>query len=105
LSASLLASLLAFVYLLNVPFGYWRADTKRFSKQWIMAIHLPVPLIFALRFMSGVDPVLIPLFVVAFFLGQLTGGRIKLHRKKAGARPISSCLVMDLARVAARRLA
>jgi hypothetical protein len=26
----------------NLPFGYWRANVKKFSLHWILAIHIPV---------------------------------------------------------------
>ena len=42
------------VFILNIPFGYWRANVKRFSSQWFLAIHLPVPFIIALRILSGI---------------------------------------------------
>jgi hypothetical protein len=62
-------------YLINIPFGYWRAQVKKFSKEWFLAIHLPVPLIVLMRILMGVHlniPTIIT-FVVAFFLGQRTG--------------------------------
>ena len=66
-----------FVFLLNLPFGYWRSRTKRFSWQWILAVHSPVPLVIALRLYSGLgwQPVTYPLLIGAFFLGQFAGGR------------------------------
>ncbi|MCJ7553477.1 MAG: hypothetical protein MUO34_06295, partial [Ignavibacteriaceae bacterium] len=41
------------VFIFNIPFGYWRANVKRFSLQWFMAIHLPVPFIIMLRLTAG----------------------------------------------------
>jgi hypothetical protein len=35
----------AVVFLLNIPLVYWRAGVKKFSLQWVLAIHLPVPLV------------------------------------------------------------
>lgn len=37
----------------NLPFGYWRSRVPRFSRAWFLAIHLPVPLVVALRVLSG----------------------------------------------------
>lgn len=71
------APYLMLVYLLNLPFGYWRQGTKKFSKEWFLAIHVPVPLVFIIRMLSGTSLMHIPLFVTAFFLGQLSGGKIK----------------------------
>ncbi|ROQ91221.1 hypothetical protein [Desulfosoma caldarium] len=60
----------------NVPFGYWRAHVQRFSRAWFLAIHLPVPLVVALRLVSGQGWRLasIAVFVGAFCLGQWLGG-------------------------------
>jgi hypothetical protein len=69
------------VFLINLPFGYWRAQSARFSRQWMLAIHLPVPLVIALRIFSGLGWQLIsfPVLIGAFFLGQWSGG--KLNRR------------------------
>ena len=48
----LLISLIVFAF--NIPFGYWRANVRKFSFQWVLAIHIPVPFIIALRIFSGV---------------------------------------------------
>jgi len=67
------------VLLLNMPFGYWRASAKRFSTQWICAIHIPVPMVVALRIYSGLGWRLItfPALIGAFFLGQFVGGKLR----------------------------
>ncbi len=99
----LILALLTFTYLFNIPFGYWRANTRKFSLGWIAAIHLPVPLIFGLRIVYGVGIELIPIFVVFYFLGQFSGGRIRrLFAARYGER-LSSCLILDLYRIAPRR--
>jgi hypothetical protein len=69
------------VFLLNIPFGYWRAGVRKFSWQWILAIHLPVPFVIALRIYSGIGWQFIsfPVLVGAFFAGQFTGGMLA-HR-------------------------
>jgi len=66
------------VFLINVPFGSWRARVPARSRQWFLAIHLPVPLVIALRVLSGLGFQLasFPLIVGAFFLGQYVGGRL-----------------------------
>ena len=66
------------VFLLNIPFGYWRARVRKFSRQWILAIHLPVPVVVALRILSGLGWQLIsfPVLIGAFFLGQFCGGKL-----------------------------
>lgn len=64
------------VLLINLPFGFWRAGVRRFSRQWFMAVHLPVPLVIGLRLVSGLGFhwATFPVMVGAFFLGQLLGG-------------------------------
>ncbi|MGQ9483859.1 MAG: hypothetical protein ACUVSA_02470 [Desulfosoma sp.] len=60
----------------NVPFGYWRARVRRFSRAWFLAVHLPVPLVVGLRLASGLGWRLasIPVFIGAFCIGQWLGG-------------------------------
>jgi hypothetical protein len=66
------------VFLLNIPFGYWRASVRKFSWQWALAIHLPVPVVIALRIFSGLGWQLLsfPVLIGAFFLGQFCGGKL-----------------------------
>lgn len=72
----LIASL---VLMLNLPFGYWRASVRKFSMPWIFAIHLPVPMIVALRIYSGLGWRLMtfPVLIGSFFLGQFIGGKFR----------------------------
>jgi hypothetical protein len=72
----------AIVFLLNLPFGYWRAHVRKFSAQWILAVHLPVPLVIACRIFSGLGWHLItfPVVIGAFFCGQLVGGKLVTDR-------------------------
>ena len=68
-----------FILVLNIPFGYWRSRVKKFSISWILAIHIPVAIIIASRFLFDMPYVLvlIPFSAGAFFLGQYLGGRIQ----------------------------
>lgn len=65
----------AVVFFLNIPFGYWRSRSRRFSRQWFLAVHLPVPAVIAFRILAGLGWHLItfPILVGAFFLGQTAG--------------------------------
>ena len=67
------------VFLLNLPFGYWRASVRKLSRQWFLAIHLPVPLVVVLRIYSGLgwEPISFPVLIGAFFLGQFVGGKVR----------------------------
>lgn len=89
------------VFILNIPFGYWRANVKRFSSQWFLAIHLPVPFIVALRILLGIGFAWYTYLILvgAFFLGQKFGSVLMkwIHRR---CEQESSCIVMDLYRCA-----
>ena len=69
-----------FTLLLNIPFGYLRSKSRKFSIPWILYIHLPVPLIIYLRHMAGISYYFIPLMLAAAIFGQFTGGRLPLAR-------------------------
>ena len=70
------------VFLMNVPFGFWRAGVRRFSGPWFAAVHVPVVLSIGLRVLLGMRFVLgaIPVFVAAFFLGQSLGGAARSRK-------------------------
>jgi len=87
-------------FLFNIPFGYWRANTKRYSIQWYLAIHLPVPLVVALRIFTGIGFhwSTYVVLVAAYFFGQFLGGKIFIRRSEKQKKPLTSCLVMDLYR-------
>jgi hypothetical protein len=72
----------AIVTALNLPFGFWRAGVRRFSPRWIIAVHAPVPLVVAVRLLSGLGWQLItfPVLIAAFFTGQFVGGRLRRRR-------------------------
>ncbi len=76
----LILGLTLFTLLLNIPFGYMRSKSKKFSIQWILYIHLPVPLIIYLRSMAGISYYFIPLMLAAAVFGQFTGGRLPAAR-------------------------
>lgn len=61
------------VFAINVPCGYWRAHASRFSLQWFLAVHLPIPAIIALRLMSGIGWhwSTVPALIGAYFAGQM----------------------------------
>jgi hypothetical protein len=73
-----------FIFLINIPFGIWRENTRRFSINWFLSVHLPVPFIFLIRKNAGINlnPFLFVTFILSFFLGQFTGTRISKFLKK-----------------------
>jgi hypothetical protein len=80
-------ALVAFlVFLLNLPFGYWRAGTAKLSRPWFIAVHAPIPFVIAIRLLSGLGYSLasLPVTVGAYFLGQYLGGLIRADRSGPG---------------------
>ena len=69
--------LFAFTLLLNLPFGYARAKTKRYSLRWFLFIHVPIPVIFIARTISHIDIKYIPIFAFAAITGQILGGKLE----------------------------
>jgi hypothetical protein len=93
-----IVSVASIVFALNLPFGYWRANVRKFSRPWFLSVHLPVPLVIALRVFSGLGWQLItfPVMIGAFFLGQVAGSGIHVVRSSRSGSQVSSCLVQDL---------
>ena len=93
-----LLSVAFIVFLLNLPFGYWRANVRKFSLAWFLSIHAPVPLVIAIRVLSGLgwQFITFPFMIGAFFGGQFAGSWLhRMRGARSGAR-VSSCLVWDL---------
>jgi len=67
------------ILFLNLPFGFWRAGTRKFSLSWFLAVHIPVPFVVCLRILSGLGWSLnsFPVFLTAYFTGQLFGGKLR----------------------------
>jgi len=86
------------VALLNIPFGYWRGNVNKFSWQWFVSVHLPVPAIIFLRIWLGLGWAwtTYPLLIGAYFSGQLIG--TKWHSLWRRSMRVSSCLLCDIVR-------
>ncbi len=82
-----LAIVAAGVLLVNLPFGYWRAHTRRFSPSWWLSVHLPIPFVVGMRLASGLGWRLwtFPFLAGAYFAGQFLGGR--MGRRRLAAAP------------------
>ncbi len=65
---------LVVVFFVTLPFGFYRAYTRKFSARWFLAVHLPVPLVFLARFSAHLPYTFIPFTCAAFFAGQMLGG-------------------------------
>ena len=74
-----LLALNIFVGFLNIPFGWYRHNTKKFSLKWMLSLHAPIPLVFILRRALGLGVWAIPFLVISDILGQIWGS--KLHAR------------------------
>ena len=72
-----LAALLIFSFGANLPLGYLRETSRRFSLHWFVLIHLSIPFIIALRSLFGFGWQVIPLTLVCAVAGQIIGSRIR----------------------------
>jgi hypothetical protein len=63
------------VFIINLPFGFWRGKTRKYSFKWFLFIHLPIPVVILLRIYSGVGFAFIsyPVLLSSFFMGQFVG--------------------------------
>ena len=73
----LIAIVAALAFVVNVPLGALREHTRTFSWQWFLAIHAAVPFIAALRILSDVTMLVIPLLVILSIAGQVIGSRYR----------------------------
>ena len=97
-----LVAVSAFIFVLNLLFGYWRASTRKLSISWFLSIHVPVPIAIVSRVLFlGWNWALVPVFVGVFAAGQLTGGKVRGAMSKR-VMHLSSFLPADL--ISARQL-
>ena len=71
-----LISLLAFAILSNIPLGYIRQGTQKYSVRWFVYIHLSVPFIIGLRIANNISWQIIPFSIALAVVGQMVGSRI-----------------------------
>lgn len=64
-------------FFLNIPFGHLRNFTRKFSWQWFLCIHTPIPVLAYFRIKSGIPWHYIFLFLFLAILGQVVGARLK----------------------------
>lgn len=65
---------IAVAFLANLPMGYWRSITRKYSPAWFLAIHLTIPFIILVRIKLGLGYSFIPFSFAAAIAGQLSGG-------------------------------
>jgi hypothetical protein len=82
--------LVAAALALNLPFGAYRATTRRLSPKWFLAIHLPIPFIFVLRVGAHYGYAFIPWLVLGALAGQIAGARLwAWHRQRRAPAPVA----------------
>jgi len=76
------------VFFLAFPFGFWRAKSKFKSRNWMLAIHIPVLFIILLRiynkvhFHIGFSWISLVYNVIAFMSAQYLAGVILKRNEK-----------------------
>ncbi len=60
--------------LINIPLGYYRTKSEKYSIQWVLWIHASVPVIIALRKLASMPKAVIPMNIAAAIAGQMIGG-------------------------------
>lgn len=66
----------------NIPLGFLREGTRKYSLGWFVYVHLSIPLVAFLRISSHLTPWVIPVFILCAVAGQLAGGRIRQALRK-----------------------
>lgn len=67
-------TLAAVSFLVNIPLGYIRENSPKFSLKWLFWIHASIPLIVYLRIVLGTSTLFIPVSIFWAVLGQGVGG-------------------------------
>ena len=72
-----LAAILIFSFGTNVPLGYLRETSRKFSFRWFVLVHLSIPFIIVLRYFLGFDWHIIPFTLFCAVAGQIFGSRYR----------------------------
>ena len=70
--------------IVNIPLGYIRESSPKFSVQWLFWIHASIPLIIYVRISLGTSKWFIPVCIFLAVVGQIWGGRWR--RKKMSVK-------------------
>lgn len=71
------AALVLMALVLNLPLGYWRAGTRKFSPAWFFFIHASIPVIIWARMSLGLSAWYIPFSLGSAVVGQLLGAKLR----------------------------
>ena len=83
-NTNILLGLILFAVTINIPLGYLRQKSEKFSFRWYFYIHISIPLIIYLRIRSGLSWNFIPFTLGGAVVGQIAGGMIHKGRKRIG---------------------
>jgi hypothetical protein len=88
------------IFIVNLPFGYWRNSVARFGYKWFLSIHLPVLYVIAVRYIWGAEGyVSYLLFVPAYFIGQYAGKYLSSALTDKLPSGNSGCIFLDISRI------
>ncbi|WP_432821835.1 hypothetical protein [Trichloromonas sp.] len=76
-----LTNLLFFAFIANLPLGYLRESTRKYSLRWFLYIHISIPFILAMRISYEFSWEAVPFTIICAVAGQLLGGSLKRRRK------------------------
>ncbi len=76
-----MTNLLCFAFFANLPLGYLRESTRKYSLRWFVYIHISIPFILAMRIGYEFGWEAVPVTLVCAVAGQLLGGNINRRRK------------------------
>ncbi len=74
--------ILCFAFFSNIPLGYLRMGSPRFSVRWFVFIHLSIPFIAGLRLANDISWQAIPFTIATAIAGQMIGSRIYRQRRQ-----------------------
>ncbi len=80
------------VFLLNLPMGWWRQGVRKFSWQWLVAVHAMVPVVILLRHLLHVGFAWWSFLVTVpcYFGGQWTGAVLRRRAAlQSGSSPVN----------------
>lgn len=78
------ALLMVLAAVINVPLGYQRQASEKFSFAWYFYVHISIPFIIYLRIKSGFGWQFIPFTLAGAVTGQIIGGRLYRKRNSLG---------------------
>lgn len=73
----IVAAIILVAVSVNIPLGYLRQPTVKFSFAWYFYIHISIPLLIYLRIKTDMNWKIIPFTIAGAIVGQIIGGRLR----------------------------